>query len=100
MPQLIPSKKFLKDLETFKKQKVLRKKIAKKLSLLESNPRHPGLNLERIINDKTAWSIRVDKNYRISIEPISQSNLFSINWDKGVYLLRVLGHDDLYRSPH
>ncbi len=100
MPQLIPSKKFLKDLETFKKQKVLRKKIAKTLSLLESNPRHPGLNLERIINDKTAWSIRVDKNYRISIEPISQSNLFSINWDKGVYLLRVLGHDDLYRSPH
>ncbi|MBT7558646.1 hypothetical protein HN615_17235 [Candidatus Woesearchaeota archaeon] len=100
MLELIPSKKFLKDVEKFKKQPILRKKIAKTLSLLKSNPRHPGLNLERIINDKTAWSIRVDRFYRISIESMQQNNLPVVNWEGGIFLLRVLEHDDLYRSPH
>ena len=100
MLQLIPSKKFIKDLEVFKNNAILRKKIAKTLSVLKSNPRHPGLNLERIINDKTAWSIRVDRSYRISIEPIDQSDKNTINWNDGVFLLRILNHDDLYKSPH
>jgi mRNA-degrading endonuclease YafQ of YafQ-DinJ toxin-antitoxin module len=100
MLELIPSKKFLKDVEKFKKQPILRKKIAKTLSLLKSNPRHPGLNLERIINDKTAWSIQVDRFYRISIESMQQNNLPAVNWEGGIFLLRVLEHDDLYRSPH
>ncbi|SMN15319.1 hypothetical protein CRYPA_1386 [uncultured Candidatus Thioglobus sp.] len=49
MLQLIPSKKFVKDLKAFEKNTELRKKIAKTLSILKSNPRHSGLNLERII---------------------------------------------------
>lgn len=100
MLQLVPSKKFVKDLEVFKKNAVLCKKIAKTLSILKSNPRHPGLNLERIVNDKSAWSIRVDRSYRISIEPLKQSGHHSADWSEGVFLLRILNHDDLYKSPH
>jgi len=87
-------------LEVFKKNAVLRKKIAKTLFTLKTNPRHPGLNLERIINDKSAWSIRVDGNYRISIEPIDQNDKKTANWSDGIFLLRILNHDDLYKSPH
>ncbi|MBI4690017.1 MAG: hypothetical protein HY754_07090 [Nitrospirae bacterium] len=61
MPTLIPSKKFLDDVEKFRSNEIIRKKIAKALVLLENNPLHPGLNLERIVNDPTAWSVRVDK---------------------------------------
>ncbi|MEI6126724.1 MAG: hypothetical protein WCQ99_09260, partial [Pseudomonadota bacterium] len=61
MSNLIPSKKFLHDIDTFQSDMQLRKKLAKALKFLESNPRHPGLNLERIINDPSAWSIRIDR---------------------------------------
>ena len=100
MSQLVPSKKFIKDLKVFEKNTTMRAKIAKTLSILKSNPRHPGLNLERIINDKSAWSVRVGKSYRISIEPINQSDKKTVNWNDGIFLLRILDHDDLYRSPH
>jgi mRNA-degrading endonuclease RelE of RelBE toxin-antitoxin system len=100
MLRLIPSKKFIKDLKVFEKNATLRKKIAKTLSILKANPRHPGLNLERIINDKSAWSIRVDRSYRISIEPIDQNDKKTANWSDGIFLLRILNHDDLYKSPH
>jgi mRNA-degrading endonuclease RelE of RelBE toxin-antitoxin system len=98
--KLTPSKKFVKDLDVFKKNAILRKKIAKSLSLIKSNIHHPGLNLERIINDKTAWSVRVDRSYRISIEPLDLSDTANVNWGKGVFLLRILNHDDLYKTPH
>ena len=100
MLRLVPSKKFVKDLKVFEKNTILQKKIAKTLSILKSNPKHPGLNLERIINDKSAWSIRVDRNYRISIEPINQNDKNTVNWNDGVFLLRILSHDDLYKNPH
>jgi len=38
MPELIPNKKFVSDLEKFKHQKALLKKIAKTINLLEENP--------------------------------------------------------------
>lgn len=100
MISLVPSKKFVKDLKAFERNAILRKKIAKALSILQSDPRHPSLNLERIVNDKTAWPIRVDRGYRISIEPINQNNKNTINWNDGIFLLRILNHDDLYKSPH
>lgn len=105
MIMLIPSKKFLKDVAVFKKPAVLRKKIVKTLALLKSDPRHPSLHLERIVNDETAWSIRVDKYYRISIEPIQQNTTLAskplkASWEYGIFLLRILEHDDLYKSSH
>ena len=99
MPLLVPSKKFLDDIEVFRSNLILRKKIAKALSLLERNPFHPGLNLERIANDPTAWSIRVDRRYRISFDPAKLLPSGSPDWSADIILLRVLDHDDLYKHP-
>ncbi len=100
MPQLIPNKKFVSDLEKLKKNKVLVKKLAKTLKLLETNPFHPGLNIERITNDPSAWSARVDKKYRISFEPSAWQKSGAPDWTLPLKLLRILDHDDLYKTPH
>ena len=60
MPELKPSRKFLEDVGHFKSDAGMRKKIAKAIAFLENNPLHPGLHIERIVNDSRAWSVRVD----------------------------------------
>ncbi|MDA3790926.1 MAG: hypothetical protein PF503_20830 [Desulfobacula sp.] len=95
MPKLIPNKKFISDLENFKHQKGLLKKIAKTINFLEENPHHPGLRIERIVNDPTAWSASVDKRYRISFEPEAFLTAGSPDWSSKLKLLRILDHDDL-----
>jgi len=99
MPNLIPSKKFLKDIESFQSDASMRKKPAKALSLLETNPLHPGLNLERIINDPSAWSLRIDRRYRIAFEPRQYLASGHPDWAADILLLRCLDHYDLYKSP-
>ncbi len=99
MPQLILTKLFLKDLERFKNDPILRKKIAKALSLLEKSPLHPGLHLERIVNDQTAWSARIDGRYRLSFDPGTYHPAGNPDWQADLVLLRILDHDDLYKSP-
>ncbi len=100
MPELIPNKKFITDLEKFKKDKALLKKMAKTLRFLTENPAHPGLKIERIVNDPTAWSARVDKRYRISFEPTTFRDTGEPDWGFPLKLLRILDHDDLYKNPH
>jgi hypothetical protein len=99
MPQLIPTKLFVKDLEHFRSNTAARKKIAKALSLLEANPLHPGLHLQRIINDPTAWSARIDGRYRLSFDPGGYLPAGNPDWSANILLLRILDHDDLYKSP-
>lgn len=99
MPQLIPSKSFLKDMERFHSNALMRKKIAKALSQLQANPLHPGLRLERIVNDPNAWSARIDSRYRLSFDPTSYLSGGNPDWGSPLTLLRVLDHDDLYKSP-
>ncbi|MDR3569544.1 MAG: hypothetical protein P4L43_16085 [Syntrophobacteraceae bacterium] len=99
MPKLIPTEKFLEDIEAFKFQKETFKKIAKALTFLEANPHHPGLNLERIVNDPTAWSVRVDRRYRISFDPDKLLDSGAPDWSGNIALLRILSHDDLYKRP-
>jgi hypothetical protein len=99
MPKLIPSRKFLKEIEVFKSQRDIIRKIAKALAFLESNPNHPELNLELIVNDPSAWSIRVDRRYRISFDPEKLLPSGAPDWSCSVTLLRVLSHDDLYKRP-
>jgi hypothetical protein len=99
MPQLIPSKLFIKDVEQFRDNLIIRKKIAKTLSLLEANPLHPGLHLERIVNDSSAWSVRVDGRYRLSLDPGGYHPTGNPEWSAAITLLRILDHDDLYKSP-
>ena len=99
MPNLIPSRKFIKDIDVFQSDAALRKKLAKTLNFLAANPGHPGLNIERISNDPTAWSVRVDRRYRIAFEPQKYLSSGSPNWSGDILLLRCLDHDDLYKSP-
>ena len=97
MPKLIPSKKFIDDAERFRSNATMRKKIAKALALLEANPLHPGLHLERIVNDPSAWSARVDGRYRLSFDPGGYLPAGNPDWSADILLLRLLDHDDLYR---
>jgi hypothetical protein len=99
MPKLVPTIKFVEDLEKFRRQPAIRKKIAKALSFLEANPLHPGLHLERIVNDPGAWAIRVDQHHRLSLDPEAYLPSGNPDWSKPVLLLRILDHDDLYRHP-
>ena len=99
MPNLIPTNKFLEDLESFRRQTVIRKKIAKALRHLVHNPLHPGLHLERIVNDPSAWAIRVDRRCRISLDPEKHHASGNPDWTGNVVLLRILDHDDLYKHP-
>jgi hypothetical protein len=99
MPKLVPTNKFVEDLEAFRRQAAMRKKIAKAMSLLESNPLHPGLHIERIVNDVSAWSVRVDRHYRLSFDPEEYLPSGNPDWSKPVLLLRILDHDDLYKHP-
>lgn len=99
MPQLIPSKLFLKDMELLRSNALVRKKIIRALAMLEANPLHPGLHLERIINDPSAWSARVDGRYRLSFDPCGYLPAGNPDWKTSLTLLRILDHDDLYKSP-
>jgi len=99
MPKLIPSRRVLEDAEALRRNPILKKKLAKTLHLLEMNPLHPGLHLERIVNDPTAWAVRIDQRYRLSFDPESYLPAGNPNWSSSLILLRVLDHDDLYRHP-
>jgi hypothetical protein len=99
MPELTPTKLFLKDIEEFVATQPVQRKILKALAFLQENPFHPGLHLERIINDPTAWSVRVDRQYRISIDPKAYQSAGIPDWNGGIILLRILDHDDLYKKP-
>ncbi|MEE4359257.1 MAG: hypothetical protein V2I97_22495 [Desulfococcaceae bacterium] len=99
MPKLIPTNRFLEDIEKFRSDKAMRKKIAKAMSFLENNPLHPGLNTERIVNAPCAWSARVDRKFRLSFEPQKFLPSGAPDWSASILLLRLLNHDDLYKHP-
>jgi len=99
MPKLIPTEKFIEDVERFRRRPEVMKKIVKIIVLLGKDPRHPGLHLERIVNDPTAWAARVDQRYRLSFDPERTLPAGNPDWSAPVRLLRLLDHDDLYRHP-
>ena len=99
MPELTPTKLFLKDIEAFVSNHAVQQKILKALAFLQETPSHPGLHLERTINDPTSWSVRVDRSYRISIDPKAHQSSGAPDWSGGIILLRILDHDDLYKKP-
>ena len=99
MPKLKPTNKFLEDVEKFRSDRAMRKKIAKTMAFLENNPLHPGLHIERITNDPAAWSARVDRKHRLSFEPREFLPSGSPDWSGSLLLLRLLTHDDLYKHP-
>lgn len=86
-------------MEQFRSNTIVRKKIVKSLAQLEANPLHPGLHIERIVNDPSAWSARVDGSYRLSFDPGGYLLAGNPDWSAALTLLRILDHDDLYKSP-
>jgi hypothetical protein len=99
MPKLIPSKKFLDDAERLEKNQVFRSKLIKALAVLERDPSYPGLRIERITNDPSAWSAWIDARYRLSFDPDAHLENGFPDWCAPLLLLRVHGHDDLNRMP-
>ena len=67
----------------------IKKKLKKAIDLMEANPRHPSLHLEKIDFERDIWSGRVDQNYR-----------FTFQWIAGGVRLRQVGsHGRAYRNP-
>ncbi|HCM28214.1 MAG: hypothetical protein A2Z99_15670 [Treponema sp. GWB1_62_6] len=87
-------------MEQLGKNKVLRSKLGKALASLERDPHYPGLRIERITNDPSAWSARIDSRYRLSFDISTYQANGAPDWSAPILLLRVLDHDDLYRMPH
>lgn len=98
MPHLIPSVEFLDDLEQLRNEKSVRRNVASKLCLLGKNPLDPGLNIERIINDSSAWAVRLDIRHRISFEPTKYLLSGSPDWSAPIRLLRMIRNKDLYSA--
>jgi mRNA-degrading endonuclease RelE of RelBE toxin-antitoxin system len=66
-----------------------KKKAEKQVEIFKENSLHPLLNLEKLEpKNKQAWSIRVDKKYRI---------IFRFLDNNDVLLLTVGPHDWIYK---
>ncbi len=73
----------------FKKHSDLKKKYAKTLKLLKSNPFHPSLRLHKLQGDKKEfYSVSLDMNYRIILD--------FIVIDKQIFLIDIGSHDEVY----
>lgn len=58
-----------------------------------------SLKIEKIVNNPFAWSARIDKRYRLSFEPLTYINETAPDWSFKIKILRILDHDDLYKTP-
>jgi len=69
--------------------KAVQKRAAKQKALLEVNPLHPSLHIEKLVpRQKELWSMRVDHSYRI---------LFRFLEADAVVFLTVGPHDWVYK---
>jgi hypothetical protein len=84
------SKRFLK--EYGKLDPVIQSRANTSLEKLLMNPRPPGINFEQLTgySDPLIFTLKVDSNFRISLEMIEETT---------AWLRRVAKHDDIYRSP-
>jgi len=74
--------------EIRRKDKPLFLRIQKQLKLFQINPRHNSLRLHKLRGElKNAWSISIDKNYR----------LLYIEDEKSVYFFDIGTHDQVYK---
>jgi mRNA-degrading endonuclease RelE of RelBE toxin-antitoxin system len=66
----------------------LQKRIDQKIKLLSTNPRHPGLRVRKMVNQKRIYEARVDIHNRMTFE--IQGELI---------LMRRVGTHEIYRKP-
>ncbi|MFN0117936.1 MAG: hypothetical protein ACKVQC_06570 [Elusimicrobiota bacterium] len=65
----------------------IQKKARKLFRLLEENPWHPSLHVEKINEARNIWSARIDQNYRMTF-----------HWVNNVIQVRRMGtHQNAYR---
>ena len=88
MPKVRSTPRFIK--AYVKLPASVREKIDKALLLLAENPRHPSLQTKPIQNSGGIYEARVDINFRLTYERLSDDTL----------LIRyVAKHDDALKNP-
>lgn len=88
MPKIRFSKRFLKSFARL--PKTVQEKIKKQIALLAENPRHPSLQTKPIQGAIGIYEARVDVDYRMTYERITDDTL----------VLRVVGkHDQALKNP-
>lgn len=81
------AKKFFKQLRKLPQEIVTLSE--QKIDLFIDNPLHPSLRLHELHGDlRGAWSITINKNYRLIFERDNDSNIFFIS----------IGKHDLYKN--
>ena len=90
MARLVPDQRFNKAVAKLtRRDDELLKSIGAAMKRFEANPRHPGLNFEKIIN-RSYWTIRVGLSIRIALRPRDgEPDTFD--------LIDIGNHDDIYR---
>ena len=68
----------------------VRKAASKQISMLLIDHKHPSLRLKSIKGWEGKYSVRVDRRYRIALSFMGEDTIL---------LMRVLDHDELYKSP-
>lgn len=68
----------------------VRKKVSKQITLLLIDHTHPSLRIEGIKGRQGIYSVRIDRQYRMAL---------TFQGEDTILLMRVLKHDDLYKSP-
>jgi mRNA-degrading endonuclease RelE of RelBE toxin-antitoxin system len=66
----------------------IRELTDKQLGLLLSNPRHPSLNLKKMLDHREIWEGRITMSYR-----------FTCQITEDTYILRKVGTHDVLRNP-
>src|SRR5204862_423863 len=75
MIRLELTSKYYRSLKSFVKgNKTNAKNLKKALRLFLDNPKHPGLNLEKLSNSKY-WSVRIDRKNRLFFEWIDKETV-------------------------
>jgi mRNA interferase RelE/StbE len=88
MPQIEYAKRFKKAYKNLPVE--IQTKIKKAIRLLAENPRHPSLQTKPIQSFKWIYEARVDINYRMTYERLSNDVLF---------VRFVALHDDALKNP-
>jgi len=87
LTKFVISNRFIKDVKGLSKNE--RDKLGKTLDLLEKNPDHPSLKIEKLTGTENIWSVRLSIHYRMTF----------IKKEKDTFILRRIGTHQIYKRP-
>lgn len=67
---------------------LLQRRTEQKITLLSNNPRHPSLQVKKMVNQKNIYEARIDIHNRLTFEI-----------HEGYILMRRVGTHEIYRNP-